>query len=133
MKTTRRAVHALIIILAVIPWFIGLLGFGLALLLVLLADRVWPDATMGNCWSFVGPRWFRHGGYILIRPADNVRVLNIGWIPHAIWVKSLSDGVELEQTHPDNRTAAKWIPWRTVYFPFKVLHRERPHPAKIDD
>lgn len=124
----RRFLHAVLILLAVVPWAFGCLLFSLALLLTILADRLWPNADHGNCWSFVGPRWAKHGGYLLIRPADGVRVFGKGIIPHVIWLKSLpKEGVVLEQTFPLFRSKSRWLPWRTLYFKYKLLSREREH------
>jgi hypothetical protein len=133
MSYAVRALHALLVVLAFFPWALGCISFGLALLFTLAADWLWPDATHGNCWTYVGPRWFKHGGYILIRAADDVRVLGRGFIPHAIWVKRWPMDAEVEQTLPIKRTGARWLPWRTLYFPFKVRHSERPHNSTWGD
>lgn len=122
----KRIIHAPLVILAAVPWAFGCLLFAVALGLTILADRVWPNATHGNCWSFVGPRWWRYGGYLLIRPADDVRVLGVGIIPHAIWVHGLAEDNELKQTVPLERSLSTSVPWRTLYFRFKVIRKERP-------
>ncbi|MBK8772736.1 MAG: hypothetical protein IPM06_20230 [Rhizobiales bacterium] len=129
----RRTVHAVLVLLAVIPWVIGLAGFGVALLLVLLADWAWPKATWGNCWSFVGPRWFKHGGYICARPADGVRLLGKFWIPHAFWMPEIGADASIQQTVPDHRSNAQWLPWRVLYFPYRVIRKERAHNSNWAD
>jgi hypothetical protein len=120
----KKAAHAALVVLAFLPWLVGCIGFGLALALVLLADRIWPNAKHGNCWSYVGPRWWRHGGYLLIRWASGMS------IPHAAWVRTLSDGNELEQTVPLERVTSWALWWRTVYFPFRVTTKEKPQNAR---
>lgn len=130
----KRPLHALLVVGAFVPWAFGCACFAVALWLTVLADKLWPAADHGNCWSYAGPRWWRWGGYILVRPADDVRVMGRGFIPHAIWVKTMpSDASELEveQTRPLHRSKAKWMPWRTLYFPFAVLRKERPHNAEV--
>lgn len=132
MTRARRALHALIVVAAFFPWCLGVALFGAALWLTLIADRLWPEADHGNCWSFVGPRWFRHGGYIGVRLADDVRVAGKPVIPHAIWVTALPEaapGLSLQQTKPIKRSRNRWFPWRVVYFPFTVSRHERPHNA----
>lgn len=129
----RRIGHALLVLLAVIPWVLGVLAFGVALLAVMLADWVWPNATAGNCWSFVGPRWAKHGGYLVIRPADGVRVSGAGWIPHALWMPEIGTDARIQQTVPERRTRAQWLPWRTLYFPYRVIRKERAHNSNWAD
>lgn len=126
----RRIAHAVLVLLAALPWALGLAAFGCSLVLVLLADRIWPNATWGNCWSFAGPRWVRHGGYLVVRPADGVRVLGSGWVPHTLWMKRIGFDNEIEQTMPLRRSQSRVVPWRTLYFPYRVIRREMPHNAK---
>jgi hypothetical protein len=124
----RRAAHAALCVAAFVPWLLGALGFGCALLLALLADRVWPNATWGNCWTQTGPRWWRHGGYLLIRWADGQQIGGVGGVPHAIWVHTLpDDGIGLLQTKPLRRRSTRILPWYTLYFELDVIDRERPH------
>jgi hypothetical protein len=124
----RRALHAVLVLVAALPWLAGVLAFGLATLCVLAADRLWPGATHGNCWSFAGPRWVRHGGYLLVRLADGVPML------HAAIVHRLpADGVQLEQFMPARRRRG----WRGVlsafYFRGAISRDEKPHPSSWAD
>lgn len=128
-----RVLHAIVVVLAFFPWALGCLMFAVALGLVLLADRIWPDADWGNCWSFVGPRWYRHGGYIAIRSADEVSVSGCGPIPHAMWITTWPADAAVQQTRPRKRTGARWLPWRTLYFPYVVKKSERPHNSNWAD
>ena len=120
----KRILHAAVVILAFVPWVIGCLGFGAAMALVLLADRIWPNATHGNCWSFVGPRWWRHGGYMLVRWSVELPV------PHVAWVRTLSAGNELEQIEPIDLYSS-WLDWwLTPYFAYRVTTVEKPQNAR---
>ncbi len=126
----RKILHAVLVEVAIIPWIVAVNCAVLCLILVMLADKAWPNATSGNCWSYVGPKWFKHGGYLLIRYADDVRLFGRLRIPHAIWLKILGTA-ETEQTVPTNRSKAKKLPWRTLYFPYLVRSKERPHNAVL--
>ena len=44
---------------------------------------------MSNCFIFALRRWFKRGGYLIIRKSD------AGWYPHFIWAESLKD-LEIE-------------------------------------
>ncbi len=127
----RHALHAIVCLLAAIPWALGVMLFSCALLLTILADRIWPNATWGNCWTQAGPRWWRHGGYLLVRSADGQKVLGIGGIPHAAWVHTLPDsGIGLLQTKPKHRRKSRFLPWYTLYFELDLIKHERPHNSK---
>lgn len=119
----RKLAHALIVLLAVLPWLIGCVGFGLALLLGLAADRLNPDARRGNCWTFAGPKWAKAGGYLAVRMAGFPRICGRRFVPHAIWVPSLA-GVPLEQTEPDHRITSLWGIWQVPYFDFHIRTTE---------
>lgn len=123
-----RFIHASLIIMASIPWAIACGLLTISLVLVVLADKLWPNATSGNCWSYTAPKWIYKGGYLLIRPADGIRLFKIGIIPHVLWLKSLSDSNDLEHTFPNHeRTTSKWLPWKALYFPYSVHKMEKPH------
>jgi hypothetical protein len=124
----KRTLHALLVVLSAIPWAIGCITFACAWCLVILADRVWPDADRGNCWSYAGARWRKYGGYLLIRPADGLPL-----IPHAVWVPNIPPGLVVRQTLPVSRVRRWWQAWQTVYFRFRVLRRERSHDARWID
>lgn len=120
-----RTVHLVLVLLALLPWALGMLAFSAALGLVLVADQVWPGATWGNCWSFAGPRWARDGGYLALRWTPGTRIL------HALWIHRLPVETGLLQTEPVRRHKG----WRAVlsspYFPYRGIRRERrSHDAK---
>lgn len=135
-NTVQRVAHAVLITLSIFPWLIGIFCVTLAALLVILADRIWPRANWGNCWAYVTPRWVKHGGYLVIRWADNISFLRRLRIPHAFWITKLGTDNEIRQTIPINRSSSKWFPWRVFYFPYKVIKRENPHDSdwtKLDE
>jgi len=125
----KKIVHALLVIIAAVPWAIAVTCGAVCLALVVIADKVWPNATWGNCWSYAGANWYKHGGYLLVRAADTVRLMGIGWIPHALWVKELNDEVKLEHTAPLRRGHARYFPWMIFYFPYEIKPIEEPHDA----
>ncbi len=121
----KRALHASIVLAAVLPWAVAMMLLALALLLVRAAHRVWPDADHGNCWSFAGPRWHAEGGYLLVRMAEDVRIAGVRVIPHCIWLRSLPAGADIEQTVPLKRARSAWAFLHTPYFRFRVSRLER--------
>ena len=124
MKVFRHALHAAICIAAFFPWLLGVLLFGGALLLTLLADRVMPRASWGNCWTYVGPRWHRQGGYVMVCMAPSPRLFGRRIIPHAIWCRSSHPELAVEQTAPVRRVRRFRDAWQAVYFRFTVKHTE---------
>lgn len=128
----RKFIHAFLVYCSVVPWIFGCLLFWMALGLTILAHKTLPEVTKGNCWTFVGPRWYKRGGYILIRWADDVRVSKYLRIPHAIWVTHISPETKLFQTVPLERSKNKWLPWKTLYFKYKIKTTENSRDA-IDD
>lgn len=118
----RRALHALLVILAGPWWLLACLAFGVSVLLVLAADKLIPDADRGNCWSYVMPRFLKHGGYVCVRAARGARILGLP-IPHAIWLKQMPHGADLEQTIPTERKRSPPA-WEVFYFKYRVVKHE---------
>lgn len=110
-----------------------MLVLSFALILVMAADRLWPNATWGNCWSYCVPNWIENGGYLVVRPADGVRILRFVWVPHVFWMPHIGTGNTVVQTTPMDRSRAKWLPWFTIYFPYRVTHEEQPHNSNWSD
>lgn len=129
IKLVKRIGHFIFVVGASIPWLVGVIFFWLALLMVIAADKLWPNADMGNCWSFVGPKWAKYGGYMLVRPADGVRAIGFGKVPHVIWVKKLTADVLLQQSAPLDRYTGKWLLWRKFYFKHNIIDTENSHDA----
>lgn len=50
---------------------------------------------MNNCLIFAFNRWFKHGGYLIVRKSRH------GWWPHFIWSPDLKDA-EIEHYRPVN-------------------------------
>ena len=123
MPSMRTIAHAAVVIIS-FPAYVLL---SVALLLMvggsLLAYKIDPDAKAGNCWSFALARWFKHGGYLAIRPAGDVWFLRVLPILHCLWIQKLGPS-ELKMTMPRKRMSgalARWLPWATPYFRFRVV------------
>lgn len=124
-----RSAHALLAFTGFLFWAVGTTALVVTTFIAVIGHRLWPDADMGNCWTYALPRFADRGGYLLVRPADGQKFLGMT-VPHVIFVASLpKDGVELEQFVPLKRHRSKWFPWYTVYYKGKVIVQERPHPA----
>lgn len=128
----NRAAHATLVLIGIMPWAVGMTCLWISMHLAVLADRVWPDATAGNCWAFTMARWRKHGGYMAIRPSPRP----FSYIPHAIWVENL-DGVSLLQTMPIRRALTWYNGWRAFYFNYRITRGERrpgeTRPAPLGD
>ena len=128
----RKALHAIVCRIGVIPWSVGMACMTVTVWMSLLADLIWPNADRGNCWTFAMPRWRQRGGYLAIRPSPRP----FQFIPHCIWVWSL-EGCTLEQTIPKKRARSAWQAWRSVYFNYRVTSEERrpgeTRPAPLGD
>lgn len=46
-----------------------------------------------NCLVFALAKWFRHGGYLIVRRS------RYGWFPHFLWARDLGE-LEVEQFVP---------------------------------
>ena len=123
----RWLAHRLLIVLSVLPL---LLAFGLFLTfaaVAIVADRVLPRATWGNCWTYAVPRWLRYGGYLSLRRSDGVALFGRVGIPHAAWQSSLRG--ELRMTSPITRVPNMYLPLRALLFEYEVWHGDGPHAA----
>jgi hypothetical protein len=115
-------------------WTLGVALLGVSILVAALAEWLHPDGTHGNCWTYAMSRYWRHGGYLMIRRADDVRLLGCIAIPHASWVKALpAEGVDLEQYQPDEREPGRWWPWHVLWYRGIVGTVEDPHPATVKE
>lgn len=125
----KKLVHAALCLLAIAPWMLAMFALWLSALLALLAHRIWPDADRGNCWTYVWPRYWMHGGYVVMRPADGQRVLGLFPVPHVMWLRKWGSGNDVRQTVPVERRR-KPLPWYTLYFRYRVVETERPHDSQ---
>lgn len=119
----RRIVHACVVFALALPLGIAWVAVSAALGLALLANRVWPEADRGNCWTFALVKWWREGGYIAARPAPGVRFIGMGMVPHVLWVRHIS-GCELQQAVPVKRYHGPWLVFRAWHFKFNVIKTE---------
>ena len=123
----KRFIHAVLCLLAFVPWAAAMVLLTLCGVLVVWADKVWPEADWGNCWTKAGPLWWKNGGYLCVRPADGQKLFGLFSVPHAIWMPTWPEGTDVRQTHPLHRRFSALLPWYTIYFKLKVLHTEKPH------
>ena len=125
----RRVAYAALLALGFVFWLVGWASFGAVALLSALGDRVAPGIMTGNCWSHALARFARRGGYLIVRPADDVRLFWGIRIPHAMWAHDLPEDMDLEQFVPVDRSKSRGIPWRTVWFKGELRSRDRSHPS----
>jgi hypothetical protein len=126
----RRILHALICIAAALPWLAGMLCFGAAALLAVAADRLWPKATWGNCWTHAFARWAKYGGYIGLRSSDTMRLLKVIPVPHVMWIYKLHKDCGVEQIESIHHVEVEWFPWMIFYFPYRLISAEEKHPTR---
>lgn len=119
----RRALHRFLVLAMAFPAAAIYVAAYIIVGLALLADRVWPDADRGNCWSKTLPLWAKTGGYLCFRGSLVARMFGVGRVPHALHVRDLS-GVEVTQTEPIKRYKGLLAAWRILYFRFRVEHKE---------
>lgn len=126
----KRVLHSTLLVLGFLAWFLGVLLVALSAGLAVLGERVLPSLMYGNCWTYVMTKYW-HGGYLIVRRADDVRFLGRFQIPHVIWCQSLPTGMEVQHFVPTGvRSKAKWLPWRTIWYEGEVRRRERKRPGE---
>ena len=125
MKALRRLAHSLLLVVGFVVWLAGVLCFTAATYAAVACEKLMPGRMFGNCWTFALPRYLQRGGYLIIRPADGVRVLGIFHVPHVIWARKLPTGMPVEQFVPLVRSHSKWFPWRTIWYEGRARNRER--------
>lgn len=126
MKALRRLAHSLLLVVGFVVWLAGVLCFTAATYAAVAGEKLMPGRMFGNCWTFALPRYLQRGGYLIIRPADDVRFLGIFRITHVIWAQELPKGMEVEQFVPLTRSRSKWFPWQTIWYAGRQRNRERP-------
>ena len=126
----RRFAHWLAASSALAFFAISATAFCFVVLAAVAADRIWPNAGMGNCWTHVLPRWWRRGGYIAIRRADRVSLCKWLPVPHALHIARLPrSGVKLSQFVPIKRKQPHIFPAIVGYYVGEVRTVEAPHNA----
>lgn len=126
----RRAVHALLVTLALVPQIATYIGALVFAGLAIAAHRVDPKARFGNCWTYAMPRLFDRGGYITFRGVHHNRLFGILPLPHALWMPSLG---EVRMTYPKHRREGNWLPWWVMLFRYDVWRADPMHAAASDD
>lgn len=122
----KKGLIGLLLVLGLIPWLVAMVCLWLSTWMARLGDRISPGLMYGNCWSYALPKFARHGGYLLVRPARGVRLLKMFSVMHVIWVKSLPrEGVEMEMFEPLHRRPANWLPWHTIWFRGRIARAEK--------
>ena len=130
MPSALIAAHWLICSAALAFFAVSATAFCIVVLAAVAADRIWPNAGMGNCWTHVLPRWWRRGGYIAIRRADRVSLCKWLPVPHALHIESLPrKGVSLTQFVPVKRKQPRICPAIVGYYVGEVRTVEAPHNA----
>lgn len=128
----KRWAHMALVVTAALPWALAMGLLGVSLWLVVRADRIWPDARRGNCWSYAGSMWHKHGGYIQVRwsdfPEKGSRL-----VPHGQWVYRLHPGTGIHQTEPLDRRHRLRDFWRVIYFDYEVREWDREQPTSWPD
>jgi len=126
----RTLIHVFLAAVGFGTWCVAMWAMSATTALAVLGDKVLPHATHGNCWTYALPKWFHHGGYLLVRNADKQRFLWIFPVPHVAWIKHVGRDTLLEQFDPVSRHYSWWMPWFTVYYKGRVKTVEAPHDAK---
>jgi hypothetical protein len=126
----KSLIHFLLCLIAVPFWAAGITFMSLALLPILVAYRISPRSSTGNCWTYACPRWFSRGGYLVVRQAAGVKFLSIFSIPHVAWMPRTPPAGSLKQFVPSNRRRSFILPWFTLYFKGRVTDQEKEREAQ---
>ena len=128
----RQLAHFALVMLGTVPWLVAYWAGALSMLLTVAADRVWPDADRGNCWSHALPKWRGHRALVLTF-VDDARFLR--WFPvvHCALLPEFPRRSSYEMTQPVERRKTAWFPWFTFCFRFKIIRHDRvPKPTDTD-
>lgn len=131
----RRVLYVLTAIVGVPVWVVGYLLICVAAYAAIFSQWLVPAwSTYGNCWSHTLPLFIRRGGYLLVRVADDVRILRWIPVPHVIWMHELPPDAVIEQFGPAGvRSNAKWVPWEVIWYRGEIRRTETPHPSNWAD
>lgn len=130
MHFARAISHWLICSVALAFGAVAATAFCFVVVAAVAANRVWPNAPVGNCWTHVLPRWWRRGGYIAIRRADRVSLCKWLPVPHALHIETLPHrGVKLTQFVPVRRKQPRIFQAVVGYYVGEVRTVESPHNA----
>lgn len=127
----RQFLHFILVMIASLIWLVIYWLFVICFLIIILADKIYPNINKGNCWTYAPLKWLNHGGYLAIRNLSDNKFLNKFPVVHVLWIKEFSKENKIEQAIPVNRQKKKWLPLQVFYFPYKISEIEKPHNAKI--
>lgn len=131
MNTLRVALYAALMAVGFVPWALAMVLMSAVMWLATICSRVLPDAKRQNCWTYAMPKFHRHGGYLMFRYSDGVRMWGFRFL-NCIWLKTLpTEGAELEYFHPNKRRRGWLTPWEVAFHPGHIRTRETPHNAKL--
>lgn len=125
----KRITHSAMFVVGFLAWIAGTALYATAMGLAVLGDMLISTNTFGNCWTHALTRYKARGGYLIVRPADDVRLFRRWTIPHVMWCRVLPHDIQVEQFVPNDRSKNKWFPWRVVWYEGTIRRRERPHPG----
>ena len=117
---TQRPVHFLLAALGVVLWFIIVLQIILLIWLARLGAWVWPDADMGNCYTFALASFRYRNGDCLTIHRRSARTP----IPHIVLTHGPMGG-PTEQTEPVTRHKGWRAFLHSLYFRYRVTRTER--------
>ena len=121
----RRIIHFILSMLGFVSWGTANVLYSFCVGLSVIAVHVCPNSEWGNCWSYVLPKWWNDGGYLVIRRAQGNMFLGFLPLPHVIWARKLTlDRNDVEHFSPVQRKHTKWLPWYAVYFRGRITHGE---------
>ena len=74
-----------------------------------------------NCLWYALRKYWRHGGYIVVRRSRHL------WVPHFLWLPpgSLDDFPSLRHFVPLSPTAKPWKVWRSLWFEGRVVRSDK--------
>ena len=121
----RQAAHAILAMIGVLTWLVAYFFGALSVWLAHLGDWVWPEADMGNCWSYALPRWNAKRGALVLVFVEDARFMKVFPVVHCIWMPKGPGHAPFEMTQPVERRKSQWFPWWAFYFKFRVVSVER--------
>jgi hypothetical protein len=127
----RQVLHAALILLGTLPWLIAYWAAVVAAGLCWLADKAWPEADRGNCWSYALPKWIEGRGVLAMSFVEDARFLGLFPVIHCAVFPEFPRRASFEMTQPVERRRTQWFPWWSFYFRFRVVRVQR-HPKATD-
>lgn len=130
----RSAIHAVLILIGAVPWILAYFLIALCAALVWAADKIKPNATWGNCYSYSLHRWCQQRGALVLTFVEDARLLRIFPVVHATLIPHIHRRSAFETTVPVERKQTKWFPWWAFYFQYRVVRKDADtRPAPLDE